>query len=216
MKHRLFTFNPVQENTYLLWDEQTLEAAIVDAGAWNSYEEQQLADCIASNGLKLKYALQTHMHFDHIFGLPFIHRTYGLSPIFHVDDLDIYRQMPEMIEDFGLTFQAELPPAEKLVNDGAELTLGTSTIRFLHTPGHTPGSASLYIPDATLLLSGDTLFRGSIGRTDLPGGNPKAELDSIRQKLLCLPDETTVLPGHGPSTTIGWEKQYNYFFAGRI
>ena len=213
MKYQLFTFNPVQENTYLLWDEQTLEAIIVDAGAWNNTEEQELVNFIASHSLKLKYALQTHTHFDHIFGLPFIHRTYGLSPIFHVDDIVIYRQMPEMMKDFGLAFQAEFPHAEKLVNDGTELTIGTYTIRFIHTPGHTPGSASLYIPDAALLLSGDTLFRGSIGRTDLPGGNPQAELDSIRNKLLCLPEETKVLPGHGASTTIGWEKKHNYFFA---
>lgn len=213
MKYQLFTFNPVQENTYLLWDEQTLEAIIVDAGAWNNTEEQELVNFIASHSLKLKYALQTHTHFDHIFGLPFIHRTYGLSPIFHADDIVIYRQMPEMMKDFGLDFQAEFPHAEKLVNDGTELTIGTYSIRFIHTPGHTPGSASLYIPDAALLLSGDTLFRGSIGRTDLPGGNPQAELDSIRNKLLCLPEETTVLPGHGASTTIGWEKKHNYFFA---
>ena len=213
MKYQLFTFNPVQENTYLLWDEQTLEAIIVDAGAWNNTEEQELVNFIASHSLKLKYALQTHTHFDHIFGLPFIHRTYGLSPIFHADDIVIYRQMPEMMKDFGLDFQAEFPHTEKLVNDGTELTIGTYTIRFIHTPGHTPGSASLYIPDAALLLSGDTLFRGSIGRTDLPGGSPQAELDSIRNKLLCLPEETTVLPGHGASTTIGWEKKHNYFFA---
>lgn len=213
MKYQLVTFNPVQENTYLLWDELTLEAAVVDAGAWNRSEEQQLADFVTSHGLHLKYSLQTHMHFDHVFGLPFILREYGLKPVFHVDDADIYRMMPGMMADFGLSVRAEMPPAGKLVNDGFELTLGSSTVRFIHTPGHTPGSSSLYIPDASLLLSGDTLFRGSIGRTDLPGGDARAELDSIRNRLLCLPDDTTVLPGHGPSTTIGWEKLHNYFFS---
>ena len=104
-----------------------------------------------------------------------------------------------------------MPPIERLLNDGDELRLGTTVVRLIHTPGHTPGSASLYIPDERLLLSGDTLFQGSIGRTDLPGGDFEAELDSIRNKLFRLPDETTVLSGHGPSTTIAWERQHNYY-----
>ena len=211
MKYQTYTFNPVQENTYLLWDETTLEAAIVDPGMWNRQEEQMLEGSIAAHGLKMKYALQTHAHFDHTYGLPFIHRTYGLKPIFHVDDEETYRQMPKMAAQFGLTLGGKMPPIEQLLCDGAELRLGTTVIRLIHTPGHTTGSASFYIPDAGLLLSGDTLFMQSIGRTDLPGGNFEAELDSIRNKLFRLPDETVVLPGHGPATTIGSEKRNNYY-----
>ena len=211
MKYLTYTFNPVQENTYLLWDEETLEAAIVDAGTWNRQEEQLLEGSIAAHGLKMKYALQTHAHFDHTYGLPFIHRIYGLKPIFHVDDEETYRQMPMMAAQFGLTLAGKMPPIERLLNDGAELSLGQTTIRLIHTPGHTPGSASYYIPDSQLLLSGDTLFQGSIGRTDLPGGNFEAELDSIRNKLFNLPDDTIVLPGHGAATTIGEERQYNCY-----
>ncbi|MBR6030962.1 MAG: MBL fold metallo-hydrolase [Bacteroidaceae bacterium] len=211
MKYQTYTFNPVQENTYLLWDETTLEAAIVDPGMWNRQEEQMLEGSIAAHGLKMKYALQTHAHFDHTYGLPFIHRTYGLKPIFHVDDEETYRQMPKMAAQFGLTLGGKMPPIEQLLRDGAELRLGTTVIRLIHTPGHTTGSASFYIPDAGLLLSGDTLFMQSIGRTDLPGGNFEAELDSIRNKLFRLPDETVVLPGHGPATTIGSEKRNNYY-----
>lgn len=209
MKYQSFTFNPVQENTYLLWDEQTLEAAIVDTGAWDRQEEQSLAGSIEALGLELKYVLQTHAHFDHTFGLPFVHRTYGLKPIFHKDEADVYRQMPSMAARFGLNMGGGMPAIGQLLSDGDELLLGTTAVRLIHTPGHTPGSSVFYIPDAGLLFSGDTLFRESIGRTDLPGGSYEDELDSIKNKLFCLPDDTVVLTGHGPSTTIGWEKQNN-------
>ncbi len=209
MKYQSFTFNPVQENTYLLWDEQTLEAAIVDTGAWDRQEEQSLAGSIEALGLKLKYVLQTHAHFDHTFGLPFVHRTYGLKPILHKDEADVYRQMPSMAARFGLNMGGGMPAIGQLLSDGDELLLGTTAVRLIHTPGHTPGSSVFYIPDAGLLFSGDTLFRESIGRTDLPGGSYEDELDSIKNKLFCLPDDTEVLTGHGPSTTIGWEKQNN-------
>jgi len=211
MKYISFTFNPIQENTYLLWDDTSLEAAIVDCGAWNRQEEQLLEGSIKAHGLKLKYALQTHAHFDHTFGLPFIHRTYKLNPIFHVDEAETYRDMPDMAAQFGLNIGGGMPPIERLLNDGESVKLGETVVRLIHTPGHTPGSASFYIPDAQLLLCGDTLFQGSIGRTDLPGGNFEAETNSIKNKLFTLPEETTVLCGHGPTTTIGYEKQNNYY-----
>ena len=211
MKYISFTFNPIQENTYLLWDETSLEAAIVDCGAWNRQEEQLLEGSIKAHGLKLKYALQTHAHFDHTFGLPFIHRTYKLKPIFQVDEAETYRDMPDMAAQFGLNIGGGMPPIERLLNDGESVKLGETVVRLIHTPGHTPGSASFYIPDAQLLLCGDTLFQGSIGRTDLPGGNFEAETNSIKNKLFTLPEETTVLCGHGPTTTIGYEKQNNYY-----
>ena len=210
MKYQSFTFNPIQENTYLLWDEGTLEAAIIDSGTWNRQEEQMLEGSIKALGLKMKYALQTHAHFDHTFGLPFIYRTYGLKPIFHVDDAETYRDMPKLGVRFGLTISG-MPPIGQLLNDGAELTLGTTIIRLIHTPGHTPGSAAFYVPADGLVFCGDTLFRQSIGRTDLPGGNYETELNSIHDKLFALPDDTVVLSGHGPATTIGWEKKHNYY-----
>ena len=211
MKYISFTFNPLQENTYLLWDEQTLEAAIVDAGNWNRQEEQLLEGSIKAHGLKMKYALQTHAHFDHTFGLPFISRTYGLKPVFHIDEAETYRQMPGMAAQFGLNIGGGMPPIGQLLNNGDVLCLGETAIRLIHTPGHTPGSSSFYIPDAQVLICGDTLFQGSIGRTDLPGGDFDAEMDSIKNKLFNLPEETTVLCGHGPNTTIGWERQHNYY-----
>ena len=211
MKYISFTFNPLQENTYMLWDEQTLEAAIVDAGNWNRQEEQLLEGSIKAHGLKMKYALQTHAHFDHTFGLPFISRTYGLKPVFHIDEAETYRQMPGMAAQFGLNIGGGMPPIGQLLNNGDVLCLGETAIRLIHTPGHTPGSSSFYIPDAQVLICGDTLFQGSIGRTDLPGGDFDAEMDSIKNKLFNLPEETTVLCGHGPNTTIGGERQHNYY-----
>ena len=202
MKYISFTFNPIQENTYLLWDEATLEAAIVDTGCWNRQEEQLLEGSIKAHGLKLKYALQTHAHFDHTFGLPFIHRTYGLKPVFHINEAETYKQMPQMAAQFGLNIGGGMPPIGMLLNDGNELKLGQTVIRLIHTPGHTTGSSSFYVPSDGLLLCGDTLFQGSFD----------AEIDSIKNKLLRLPDETTVLCGHGPTTTIGYEKQNNYYF----
>ncbi len=210
MKYISFTFNPIQENTYLLWDETTLEAAIVDPGCWNRQEEQLLEGSIKAHGLKMKYALQTHAHFDHTFGLPFIYRTFGLKPIFHIEEDQTYRDMPAMAAQFGLNIGGGMPPVERFLNDGDELQLGETIIRLIHTPGHTSGSSSLYIPEEKLLLSGDTLFRQSIGRTDLPGGSFQAMMDSIKNKLFRLPDETVVLCGHGPTTTIGWEKEHNF------
>ena len=189
MKYISFTFNPIQENTYLLWDETTLEAAIVDPGCWNRQEEQLLEGSIKAHGLKMKYALQTHAHFDHTFGLPFVYRTFGLKPIFHVKEDQTYRDMPAMAAQFGLNIGGGMPPVERLLNDWDTLKLG--------------------LPDAGLLFCGDTLFQGSIGRTDLPGGSFEAELDSIKNKLFTLPDETDILSGHGPTSTIGWEKQHN-------
>ena len=211
MKYQTYTFNPVQENTYLLWDETTLEAAIVDAGTWNRQEEQLLEGSIAAHGLKLKYALQTHAHFDHTYGLPFIYRTYGVKPIFHVDDEETYRQMPKMAAQFGLIIGGPMPPIERLLNDGAQLSLGATTIRLIHTPGHTTGSASFYIPDAKLLFSGDTLFQQSIGRTDLPGGDYPTLIEKLKSRVLTLPDDYRVLPGHGIPSQIGKERKYNSF-----
>ena len=211
MKYLSFTCNPLQENTFLLWDEETREAAIVDCGAWNRHEEQLLEGSIAAHGLKLKYSLQTHAHFDHTFGLPFVYRTYKLKPIFHVDEAEIYRQMPNMAAQFGLNIGGGMPPAEQFLNDGSTLLLGQTVIRLIHTPGHTPGGVCYYSAENNLLLSGDTLFAGSIGRTDLNGGDYDKLMASIQGKLLTLPGETDVIPGHGHPTSIAQEGMHNPF-----
>ena len=209
MLTKAFTFNPVGENTYLIWDEESHEAAIIDAGMSNNRENAIISEFITQENLQLKYALQTHMHFDHIWGLSYILETYGLKPLCHAAEESIYRDVPEMTSMFRLSMNWNLPTVERYINEGDTFQLGNTTIKVLHTPGHTPGGLSYYIPSANIIFTGDTLFQGSIGRTDLPGGNLSEEIDSIKNKIITLPSETIIYSGHGPESNIGWELKNN-------
>lgn len=211
MQYKVFVFNPVQENTYLIWDEATKDAAIIDAGMWRDLEWQIIADCIRANGFNLCYALQTHMHFDHIFGLGYIHEHFNIGPVCHADEVHVYNSQPQLTRSFGLQLPEPLPPVQKVLNDDDSIRIGETELSVIHTPGHTPGGICFYDKKDGLLFCGDTLFQASIGRTDLPGGSYDAIVSSIRNRLFTLPDETKVFPGHGPSTTIGWEKQNNAY-----
>jgi glyoxylase-like metal-dependent hydrolase (beta-lactamase superfamily II) len=209
MLTKAFTFNPVGENTYLIWDEESREAAIIDAGMSNNRENSIISEFITQEKLQLKYALQTHMHFDHIWGLSYILETYGIKPLCHAAEESIYRDVPEMTSMFRLSMNWNLPVVERYINEGDTFQLGNTTIKVLHTPGHTPGGLSYYIPSANIIFTGDTLFQGSIGRTDLPGGNLSEEIDSIKNKIITLPSETIIYSGHGPESNIGWELKNN-------
>ena len=209
MLTKAFTFNPVGENTYLIWDEESREAAIIDAGMSNNRENTIISEFITKENLQLKYALQTHMHFDHIWGLAYIQETYGLKPLCHAAEESIYRDVPEMTSMFRLSMNWNLPVVERYINEGDTFQLGNTTIKVLHTPGHTPGGLSYYIESAHTLFTGDTLFKGSVGRTDLPGGNLSEEIDSIKNKIITLPSETIIYSGHGPESNIGWELRNN-------
>ena len=204
-----FVTNPIGENCYLVWDD-SLECAIIDCGSLGEAQENKIARFIEDNKLHPVLALQTHMHFDHIFGLHFLHRTYGLQPMCHTSEQPVYDFAPAMSRNFfGIEIESPLVPVKQYLSDGQELQFGHSSFRVLYTPGHTPGGLCFYQPDAKALFSGDTLFQGSIGRTDFPGGSLQALVDGIRTKILTLPDDVTVYPGHGPSTTVGYERQYN-------
>ena len=208
---KTFTFNPVGENTYLIWDEETRETAIIDAGMSNNRENAAVSDLINKENLILKYALQTHMHFDHVWGLSYIKETYNLKPICHAADEIIYSQAPEMTGMFRLSMNWNLPAIERYIDEGETFQLGNTVIKVLHTPGHTPGGLSFYIESAHTIFTGDTLFQGSIGRTDLPGGDMKKEIDSIKNKIMTLPPDTIIYSGHGPESSVGWEIKYNPF-----
>lgn len=209
MKIQKFTVNSVGENTYLLWDEQTLEAAVIDCGTDTDKECRQLADFISSQGLHLTMALQTHCHFDHIMGLQFLYNTYGLTPRCHPEERELYEVMPMMSQKyFGIRLCEPLPPLGDPLVEGDVIALGGLRIHVIHTPGHTPGGICLHLPQEKTLFSGDTLFRGSLGRTDL-GGNILQEVSSIRCKILTLPADTLILPGHGPQTDVAWELENN-------
>lgn len=208
-----FVANPIGENCYIVWDE-TQEAAIIDCGTWGEAKEAKIISFIEEHQLIPQLALQTHMHFDHILGLHFLNRQYNLQPLCHAEEQAVYNAAPAMARDwFQLSIPEPLVPVKAYLTDGQLLTFGHTRIRVLHTPGHTPGGVMFHLPDARILFSGDTLFQGSVGRTDLPGSSIEQEIRSIRHKVLTLEPQTIIYPGHGPATTVSEEQQGNPFLA---
>jgi len=207
MNVKIFVFNPVQENTYLLYDE-TGEALIIDCGAFEQYEQKQLKDFIAQNNLKLKYLLNTHLHFDHVLGNHFIYETYGIKPMYNETE----ESMPGLrVQAGGMGFPINYEPvfAEHFLKEGDIVKFGNAELKAILTPGHSPGSLSYYCEKDKCVFTGDALFQRDIGRTDLWGGNEETLLNAIRTKLLTLPDDTVIYPGHGPASTVEDEKRYN-------
>jgi len=207
MQIKIFEFNPVSVNTYLLCDE-TKEAALIDCGASSKKEQEELRKYIRSHGLKIKRLLNTHLHFDHILGNRFIFDTYGVKPQYHEAE-DSMPNLRMQTSVFGLPISYESVGAEHFIGDGDIVSFGNTALRVLLTPGHSPGSLSFYNEKDRCVFTGDVLFQHDIGRTDLWGGNEEILLHSIRTKLLTLPDDTVLYPGHGPSSTILEEKQHN-------
>ena len=210
MDIQVFTFNPIQENTYLLSDGQG-HALVVDPGNSTAGEHRRLQQAIDSAGLQLEGILCTHLHFDHILGIPFLQRQYRCDFRAHRQDESWLHNISGIAAAFGLQVPDMELRLEKTLKDGDHITLGEIDLEVLFTPGHSAGGLCFYAAREQALFCGDTLFAGSIGRTDLPGGDYATLIDSIRDKLLCLPDETVVYPGHGPVSSIGEEKQMNPF-----
>ena len=207
MQIKIFEFNPVQVNTYLIYDE-TQEAAIIDCGAFTTEEQERLKDYIASNGLILKHLLNTHLHFDHLLGNRFIYDTYGLKPEYQEEEESLPGLQKQTLI-FGLPVDYEPVAAGHFLNDDDSIRFGNTTLQAILTPGHSPGSLSFYCREANCVFTGDALFRHDIGRTDLWGGNEETLLTAIRTKLLTLPDDTVIYPGHGPASTVHEEKLHN-------
>ena len=206
--HKL-TFNPFSENTYVVTDE-TKQCAIIDPGCCNDKERSELVNTIEAFGLKPVLLLNTHCHIDHIPGNKFVFEKYGLLPVIHENELEIMDRAPMFAEFFG--FQCDVSPLpEKFLNEGDEVKLGNATFKVLFTPGHSPGSISFYSEKDKLVISGDVLFYRSVGRFDLPDANGKVLYNSIVTKLMTLPDDVKVYSGHGPETTIGFERKNNPF-----
>ncbi|MBP5171314.1 MAG: MBL fold metallo-hydrolase [Bacteroidales bacterium] len=210
MDIQVFTFNPIQENTYLLSDGQG-HALVVDLGNSTAGEHRRMQQAIDSAGLQLEGILCTHLHFDHILGIPFLQRQYRCDFHAHRQDESWLHNISGIAAAFGLQVPDMELRLEKTLKDGDHITLGDIDLEVLFTPGHSAGGLCFYAAREQALFCGDTLFAGSIGRTDLPGGDYATLIDSIRDKLLCLPDETVVYPGHGPVSSIGEEKQMNPF-----
>ena len=211
MKVKQFTFNPVQVNTFVAYDE-TKECVIIDAGCFFPEEEKALSDFIKKENLKPVRLLNTHGHFDHIFGVNFVQKTYNLTHEGNPADNHWIEKMPDRAALFGFTDIEPVEPMPKPIAEGDVVTFGNSRLKVLHIPGHSAGSLVYYSEESKILFAGDVLFRGSIGRTDLPQGDYGTLIRNIQEKLLNLPPETVVYSGHGEATTIGWEKENNPFF----
>lgn len=203
-----FEVNCFSENTYLLYDE-TREAVLIDCGCMRRQEEKMLSDFIADNKLTLKRYLCTHLHLDHIFGNEFVYKTYRLAPEAHKADVKGLPSASEQAKLFGLPNRISEVTVGKYLVGGETIRFGQSELQVLSVPGHSPGSVAFYNAKNGFVLVGDALFAGSIGRTDLMGGSQEVLVAAIRHKLLTLPDETIVYPGHGPTTTVIDEKLNN-------
>lgn len=204
-----FVFNPFQENTYLLYDH-TGECIIVDAGCKQQAERNKLTAYMEEHGFRPVKLVNTHCHVDHIMGVAYLARKFGLPFLIHPAEKSLLPHSMKQADFFGLSLEPP-PEPQGFLNEGDVLGFGESELEVIHIPGHSPGSILLHCPGQKFLISGDVLFRESIGRTDLPGGDYESLVGGIREKLLPLDPATRVYPGHGPSTTIGDEKTRNPF-----
>lgn len=209
---RQFTFNPVQENTYVIFNEKGA-CAIIDPGCYFTAEYKELTEFVHSAGLSPKCLLNTHCHLDHVFGNKQVAETYGLKLQLHRNEETLLKVAPVYGEQWGLPFtnyEGELI----FLEEGDEVKLDGDSMKVILLPGHSPGSIGFYHEPGKFLIGGDVLFREGIGRTDLPMGDHATLLTSIREKLFQLPDDVIVYPGHGPQTTIGFERLHNPFLVG--
>ncbi len=204
-----FTFNPFQENTYLVWDDEK-KCAIIDPGCYDAFERQELVEFIETMGLTPTKLFNTHCHVDHVLGNRFVSEKYGLKLEMHENDLPVLNAVPNYARHYGFETGEMIQPSIFL-RDGDAVSVGKLNFEILHVPGHSPGSICFYHKESAQVISGDALFYGSIGRTDLPGGNHMQLIQSIKSKLLSLEDSVAVFSGHGPKTTIGNERKHNPF-----
>lgn len=209
MKLVKFGFSLFGINTYLVVDEGTKECAVVDPGMIEPEEENALVDYIEREGLKVRYVINTHLHVDHAIGDRFVVERFRVPVLGHRGDETLGQRMQQQAQMFGMREKLDSVSLTSYLEDGDKLKIGGGELEVLHVPGHSPGSIALYDPQGKWVIAGDALFADSIGRTDLPGGSYDTLVSAIKDKLLKLPDDTAVYPGHGPATTIAHERRYN-------
>lgn len=209
IKIERFVFNTFQVNTYLLYDE-TGECIVIDAACYDDEETRELAGFIESRKLNLVRNINTHCHIDHVLGNDFISQTYKILPEYHQNSVPFFMTVREIGFSFGFKLD-RIPEAVRFISNGEEITWGNSSVTAFYTPGHAEGSICLHNKQQGFVITGDVLFKDTIGRTDLPSGDFDQLMNSIKTKLFTLPDDTIVYPGHGPETTIGYEKVNNPF-----
>ncbi len=210
MNLAIFTFNPFQENTYILYDD-TKECVIIDPGCFENAEKLELDNFISANNLKPVRLINTHCHIDHVFGNRFVSERYNIELEIHKGELPVLEAVPRVSEFYGIPFPEPSPMPGSFIEEGDIISFGDTKLETLFTPGHSPASISFYCKEAKILIAGDVLFREGIGRTDLPGGDFDTLIASIKEKFFPLGDDIKVYSGHGPETTIGWEKDNNPF-----
>ena len=214
MKIKTFQCNPLQENCFVVSDDDNREAMVIDCGAFFEDERRAIAAYINDNGLTLRHVLCTHAHFDHIFGLDTLCQEFNVKPRLHAADEFLYLGMNRQVASFlGTGYYRTMPPLGEPLKDKELIAFGGQQLEVLHTPGHSPGSVLFYSEEAKVLFAGDTLFRMSVGRTDLEGGSWQQLMQSLSRVVAQLPDDVTVYTGHGPATTIGDEKRMNPYFS---
>lgn len=207
---KVFTFNPFAENTYVLHDS-TKECIIIDAGCVDDFEKKQIVDYIESNDLLPVELVNTHCHIDHVLGLHYLAEKYNLNLRFHELDMPVFESTQMVAQMYGIN-GVDLPPKPSgFFAEGEAIEFGDSVLDILFTPGHSPGHVVFVNHKQKLIIGGDVLFHGSIGRTDLPGGDHQTLIESIKSKLLVLEDDFQVFSGHGPVTNIGFERKNNPF-----
>ncbi|MFA7273600.1 MAG: MBL fold metallo-hydrolase [Crocinitomicaceae bacterium] len=209
MQIQKFTFNPFQENTYVLSDSSG-QAIIVDPGCYEREEELELQSYIEDNNLKVVALLNTHAHVDHVLGNQFVMEQYNVPYYLHADDIPILQSVEIYAHLYGMGNYKVSPEPSHILKDGEVLKFGEMEFQVFHTPGHAPGHVVFYSEKEKLVVNGDVLFKGSFGRTDLPGGSMEVLKKTIFEILFQLPEDTVVLSGHGDDTTIGVEKKTNY------
>jgi hydroxyacylglutathione hydrolase len=207
---KVFTFNLFSENTIVLWDDETKSSAVIDPGTSTSDEQKTLSDFISVKNLVVKYLINTHCHIDHILGCKYVKEKY--NPVYFAPEKDIplLNHAQQQAQMFDIILE-EPPKPDLLIDETTDISIGSSKLKFLFTPGHTPGEYCIYLEKEKICITGDVLFNESIGRTDLWGGNHSTLIDSIQKKLLSLPDDVVIYPGHGEASTICFEKQNNPF-----
>ncbi len=212
MQITLFTVNMLQENCYLVWDEASCEAALIDCGAFRDEEKQTISDYLSNNKLTLTHLFNTHAHFDHLFGAEYIYKGYGVGVELSEEERDTYAAArKQMLSLLRVDLPLETPPVARYFHDGDVLTVGNVMLTVIATPGHTPGGVCFYAEKERVLFSGDSLFRRQIGRCDFPGGSEISLINALRTRVLALPDDVQVLPGHGEPTTVGEERALNAY-----
>jgi hydroxyacylglutathione hydrolase len=208
---KVFEFNPFAENSYVVYDDSG-ECIIFDPGCYTQAERDTLQRFIEKQQLQVVRLINTHCHLDHVFGNNFVCKTWSLLPELHRGELPLLERYPATCMMYGIPNAEPSPMPERFLVENELLEFGRTSLKMLFTPGHSPASLSFYCEKEGFVIAGDVLFHEGIGRTDLPGGNHQLLLDSIQKQLFTLPGETMVYPGHGPSTTIRHEIEYNPFF----